>query len=277
MSLYIGSSGQQRQIFTQDGRHIDLEKITAVWFRRAIQPISLSDSPKAERIFVSGEYRHFWNGLILDADVLWVNHPHYVYLAEHKLLQLRVALEMGFRIPETLVARSPKLLREFVQNVGPAICKPIFHGRFVDSAGEYSVYTRRVSKEDLLDDEALEACPLLVQEEIPRQADMRVTFIGNNCFAARIFCEDQFVIDWRRPDAGVSYEIAEIPHKIQSKCEAMMARWRLRYAAFDFIEASNGDWVFLEVNPTGEWAWLEECLGFPMRDTFIDLFYGNSL
>ena len=47
----------------------------------------------------------------------------------------------------------------------------------------------------------------------------------------------------------------------------------LRYGAFDFIRAPSGDLVFLELNPTGEWAWLEEELGFGLRDAFIELLY----
>ena len=50
----------------------------------------------------------------------------------------------------------------------------------------------------------------------------------------------------------------------------------LVYGAFDFIRTPDDDLVFLEVNPTGEWAWLEDQLGFPMRDAFIHLFYGRQ-
>ena len=55
----------------------------------------------------------------------------------------------------------------------------------------------------------------------------------------------------------------------------MLQTLGLVYGAFDFIRTPRGEDVFLEVNPTGEWAWLENSLGFPMRDAFVELFYGN--
>jgi len=56
----------------------------------------------------------------------------------------------------------------------------------------------------------------------------------------------------------------------------MMVELGLVYAAFDLIETRSGDFVFLEVNPTGEWAWLEEQLEFPMREAFVRLFFGSQ-
>jgi glutathione synthase/RimK-type ligase-like ATP-grasp enzyme len=55
----------------------------------------------------------------------------------------------------------------------------------------------------------------------------------------------------------------------------MLSILNLQYGAFDFIEKPDGELVFLEINPTGEWAWLENALGYPMRSAFIELFYGE--
>jgi hypothetical protein len=55
-----------------------------------------------------------------------------------------------------------------------------------------------------------------------------------------------------------------------------MSALDLAYGAFDFIRTENADWYFLEVNPAGEWAWLDVALGLPMRDSFVELFYGKS-
>lgn len=276
-TLRLGRVRKERQVIAQDGRVLDLDEVKSVWYRRAIQPIPPPEIPNSQRVFVAGEYRHFWNGLLLGSDVLWVNPPHFVQLAEHKLLQLQIAQTIGFLIPDTLVSRSANALRVFAGRVGAAICKPVFHGLFIDAQGHHSIYTRRVTLEELQDDAELEACPVLLQEEIARVADIRVTLIGEHCFAARIRSHDRSLIDWRLPDSQVFYEVVEMPPTIQAQCKSMMALWQLQYAAFDFIETPNGDWIFLEVNPTGEWAWLEDCLGFAMRDAFIQLFYGKTL
>ena len=157
-------------------------------------------------------------------------------------------------------------------NRAGTICKPIFHGMFVDETNSYAVYTRRVTPDSIVAD-TIGNCPVLLQEEIPRSADVRATLIGRNCFVADIK-GDSSLVDWRDPDVSVSYSRSQLDHQVQAMCGAMMEKLGLLYGAFDFIRTPDDDLVFLEVNPTGEWAWLEDRLGFPMRDAFIQLLFG---
>jgi hypothetical protein len=224
---------------------------------------------------VAGELRHLAMGLVLNPAVTWVNPIDNVSVAEHKIYQLQVAQQVGFRVPRTLVSRNAAELRRFTAgNESGTICKPIFHGMFVDEADVYSVYTRRVTA-DSFDRDCVELCPVLLQEEIARSADVRATFIGPRCFAADIK-GDAPLVDWRDPDLPVSYSACSIGDDIERMCQEMLDRLGLIYGAFDFVRTPAGELVFLEVNPTGEWAWLEDRLGFPMRDAFIQLFYGDG-
>lgn len=84
------------------------------------------------------------------------------------------------------------------------------------------------------------------------------------------------IVDWRSPKSDVCYAVSEIGDDVRQKCRTLLDRLGLVYGAFDFIRTPGGELVFLEVNPTGEWAWLEDMLGFPMRDAFIQLFYGGE-
>jgi hypothetical protein len=254
-------------------RTLDLDKVTAVWYRRTIQPGSIAALSPGERIFVAGELRHLAMGLVLNPDVIWVNPIDRVSVAEHKLYQLQIARQLGFRVPRTLVSRNPLQLRKFCEgNKAGTICKPIFHGMFVDETSSYSVYTRRVTPESI-DADSVTSCPVLLQEEIPRSADVRATFIGSKCFVADIK-GDCSLVDWRDPDVSVCYSEASLSADVQAMCYAMLEKLGLKYGAFDFVRAPDGELVFLEINPTGEWAWLEDRLGFPMRDAFIQLFFG---
>lgn len=255
-------------------RFLNLDEVTAVWYRRAISPGSSPALSRGERHFVAGELRHLAMGLVLKPDVTWINPIANVSLAEHKLYQLQIAHQLGFRVPRTLVSRDPVALRDFaVANKRGTICKPIFHGMFVDEAGSYSVYTRRITPESI-DADSVSVCPVFLQEEIPRTADVRATFIGPRCFVADIKGEHSLV-DWRDPEISVSYSVSELSSDVQTRCRAMLERLGLLYGAFDFVKTPDGDLVFLEVNPTGEWAWLEDQLGFPMRDAFVQLFFGT--
>jgi len=255
-------------------RALDLGCVKSVWYRRAIHPGPVPNFSRSESAFVTGELRHLTMGLVLNPDLFWVNPIDNVSIAEHKLYQLQIARELGFRVPRTLVSSDPLALRQFTEeNRHGTICKPIFHGMFIDGNAAYSIYTRRVAAESFGDDAV--GCPVFLQEEIPRSADVRATFIGPNSFVADIR-GDAEIVDWRDPALSVTYARSELPADVERLCRTMLSRLGLRYGAFDFVRAPDGSLVFLEVNPTGEWAWLEDRLGFPMRSAFIQLFYGGQ-
>jgi hypothetical protein len=272
-----------RYRFTDDGvrsidlgaRALDLNSITAVWYRRAIHPTPSHGESTSEGVFIAGELRHLVFGMAWNPNILWVNPIDKVYVAEHKLYQLEVAKNLGFRVPRTLVSTDPAELRAFtLSNARGTICKPIFHGLFFDGADSYSIYTRNVVADEFTEGMLLGG-PVLLQEEIQRGSDLRITFVGNRCFAAQVNASFP-AVDWRTPEASASFSIIEMDAAVQDKCEAMLNILGLRYGAFDFIRSPEGQWFFLEINPTGEWAWLENSLGFPMRDAFVELFYGGE-
>ena len=253
-------------------RALDFSTVTAVWYRRSIHPILDSSLTPAERHFVTGELRHLAMGLVLNPDVVWVNPIDKVSVAEQKLYQLRIAARLGFRVPRTLVSADVDELRNFVsKNRLGTICKPIFHGMFFDGTSHNAVYTRRIDSEEV-NENNVGAYPILLQEEIARIADVRVTFIGNHCFAVDIV-GDTSLIDWRDPNIDVNYTISSVDDTTLSLCRRMLMELGLKYGAFDFIRAPCGDLIFLELNPTGEWAWLEDKVGFELRDAFIELLY----
>jgi MvdD pre-ATP grasp domain len=269
----LSGDGVQRIIST-GAKTLDLDDVDAVWYRRGVHPGPVDGLSRSERAFVTGELRHLALGLVLNPGIAWVNPIDRVSVAEHKLFQLQVALRIGLKVPRTLVSRDAGELRQFAaENPSHTICKPIFHGLFVDDTNAYSVYTRRVTP-DSFDPEAVKACPVLLQEEVTRAADVRATFIGPRCFVADIK-GDASLVDWRDPERCVSYSVSSLGDEVERMCRRMLDELGLLYGAFDFVRTPEGDLVFLEVNPTGEWAWLEERLGFPMREAFIDLFYGN--
>ena len=256
-------------------RTLDLNSITAVWYRRALYPLPSQMGSATERMFLAGELRHLVFGMAWNPDILWVNPIDKVYVAEHKIYQLEVARRVGLRVPRSLASTDSSQLRAFTEsNARGTICKPIFHGLFLDGMDSYSIYTRNVTSEDFGEGSS-PGGPVFLQEEIPRGHDLRITFIGQECFAAAVHATAA-AVDWRTPEAAASFSEVHLGVDMRHKCEAMLKILGLHYGAFDFICTPEGEWVFLEVNPTGEWAWLENSLGFPMRKAFVDLFYGET-
>lgn len=255
------------------GRELDLDQVGAVWYRRAIVPTGNPQCTPAEQRFVASEIRDLVTGLVFDHDRLWVNSIERILLAENKVYQLRIATRVGLRTASTVVSQDPSRLRAFASRGVPVICKPIRQGVFFDQEGMHSIFTERVDPKQLGDDNSLLACPILLQDEIPRGCDLRATFVGEDVFVAEI-AADSSVVDWRVPGARPSYRIGALPEAVEQACRRMLREFGLHFGAFDFIRAPNGDHYFLEVNPTGEWAWLEETLGLQIRDSLIRLLYG---
>ena len=269
----LNSSGAIRYI-SVGSKTVDLSRISAVWYRRSIHPSPKGDLTVAERYYVSGELRHLAMGLTLDPEITWVNPIDRVSVAEHKLYQLQVAAALGFQVPRTFVSADVNEIRDFAsKNSIGTICKPIFHGMFFDGIFSHSIYTRRLDIE-ALDAKSLRYCPILLQEEIPRVSDVRATFIGRHCYVADIQSNTPHV-DWRDPSIVLDYSVSNLDAETFQLCRRMLTELGLVYGAFDFIRMPNGKLVFLEVNPTGEWAWLEEKLDFPMREAFVEVFFGD--
>lgn len=135
-SISISNDEVGRFLTLNGGRSLNLDHITSVWYRRAIRPIPPVGLSSSEQIFIAGELRHFWSGLLIESSVFWVSEPQDIQLAEYKLLQLQLARQIGFSVPDTLISNKPEELRGFVSQIGQVICKPIFHGRFVDKGDE---------------------------------------------------------------------------------------------------------------------------------------------
>ena len=219
-SCSIDRNGVRREI-TLGPRSASLEDVTAVWYRRALHPDPSRDLTAGERAFVAGELRHLATGIVLDPGVLWVNPIDKVSIAEHKLYQLQIARRLGMRVPDTIVSWDAEQLRRFAASYpGGTICKPIFHGLFFDGASRYSAYTKRVLPDDLTPD-AVRGCPVLLQEEIPRIADVRATFIGQHCFVADIQA-DRSAVDWRDPELSLRYSTSTLGDNVESACRTML-------------------------------------------------------
>ena len=252
---------------------INLEEAKVIWYRRLLLPPNAGIFDSEEAPFVRHESRHFLEGLFLSLNIPWVNPMAAVHLAERKLYQLRLAQDVGLTIPETMVSNSFESLTTFLDRHRDVICKPVYSGLQMTDRQTYSVYTHLFDKEILNDDPATQSCPTLVQRQIIKEADVRVTFFGNDYFAVAITGADgSNPLDWRKPGLNVKYENITVGPQIIKGCLQMMESMGLVYGAFDFVRDMTGQLFFLEVNPAGEWAWLDLELNLNMRDRLISLF-----
>lgn len=252
---------------------VDLDRVNCVWYRRALRPRAAESVHRDFRGFASNELRHLYEGLLAAPGLRWVNPPDATELAERKIYQLRVAGRHGLSVPPTLVSSDLASLEKFAADHGQVVCKSISNGLVTANGQAYAVHTREVSRAQLSDAGSLGGVPLLLQRCVPKGVDIRVTICGDKAYPVEVITPPGSPIDWRATHGELRYRLCHLPAEVYGACRSFMRELRLLYGAFDFVRTDDGRWYFLEVNPAGEWAWLDVALGLSMRDSLIDLLY----
>lgn len=260
---------------TIDGKETNLAEIQSILWRRASWPsLNFNDSNREE--FVRQEWRYALWSLITTFQGYWVNHPLWGNnLLEHnKLHQLKIAVSSGLLVPDTIITNSFDKISEFcLAHGGFVACKPIHNQLFLDEQkNAYGIYTQLVTHEQLqTNKQNISVAPILVQEYVKKTVEIRVTIIGDSIFACEINSQasQKTLHDWRRYDFdNVKHSVHCLPDQVKKALMIFMKRSHLNYGAIDLILTPEEKYVFLEVNPSGQYGWIEELTGMPISETF---------
>ena len=206
----------------------------------------------------------------------WLNHPHHIGYAEYKPVQLRHAVACGLRVPRTLITNDPQRARVFVTGIGHAVYKPFGGAGVADEDGFRHVFTTRITADQCADPNIARTMHIF-QEWVPKEYEVRVTVVDGHFFAARIDAgSDAARVDWRSDYHSISYTMTEIPDVVRSGVSALLDSLSLRFGALDFIVTPDDEFVFLECNPNGQWAWIEDETGMPIAAALADVLEGRS-
>jgi glutathione synthase/RimK-type ligase-like ATP-grasp enzyme len=263
-----------------DGIQYEPNRFTNVWYRRPERFRSelLDDTPEGR--FVYGEWVEALEGFFghIDQD-RWINHPSRNVAASHKIEQLTTARALGFRIPDTLVTQDAGKLRAFFsKHDGKIIVKPMV-SRYVerpDGQMKSLVYTNKVDASHLEKLDDLPASPTLFQQRIDKSRDVRITVVGEHIHAVALTAREpdgSQRCDIRRNNMeDVEYQEIACPAEVARGVKTLMGRYGLRFAAIDMAIGADGLWYFFEVNPNGQWAWLDLAGGMDIASSFVMVF-----
>ncbi|HWN11162.1 MAG TPA: hypothetical protein VNO50_18130 [Pyrinomonadaceae bacterium] len=282
LSAYYGSEDEERLTLTNEEGEFDLREVTAVWHRRlnfgAHLPATLD---KQLRHASLGEVSAAAHGMLASLRAFRVDHVRNIRHAENKQLQLQAAREIGLDTPRTLTTNDPAAVRAFANSCGGGIVTKMLSSFAVyDEGRELVVFTNPVQPEDLRDLSGLSLCPATFQELLPKSLELRVTVVGYRVMAAALDSRvsDRAAHDWRRDGVHMvkDWRLYQLPMEIEEKILRLMDYFSLNYGAIDIILTPEGRHVFLELNPSGEFFWLEETPGLPISHAIADLLLGNS-
>jgi hypothetical protein len=252
------------------GGQVDLEGLSAIWWRRPTPPRIDGREPAVTR-WAESEARAALDGLWPAANTTrWVNHPEHNGRGQDKIRSLRLAARVGLRSPEWIVTNEPKAGKEFAEGQPDGIiAKAIVAGRIDDRR---TLWSTRI--EDLSALEAIGPEPCFLQRLVAKRHDVRVTVIGEQVFPVRIDAshDPDGAVDWRRAEpANVIYEPSSIAPGIEQGCLRMMRELGLQFATFDFAVDQASEHHYLEINPNGQWAWIERETGLPLAEHLAEL------
>lgn len=233
------------------GQHgIDPVDVTGVWWRRVLRPAPVEKIDAATNAFLQREIDTSLKGW-LHAMTNVINPVDRAARANNKLLQLHLAQECGFTIPETLVTTRAESVLRFREAQGAIICKPM------NGHSRAFIETRLVEPDEDIDSRTLSDCPTMFQEAILGGEDLRVTVIDGKIFAAQVHRPAGFTnIDWRS-ELNATFASVTLSLKIQDCILRYMAMSGLRYGAFDLRTDADGNHVFLECNEAGQFLFVE--------------------
>lgn len=261
MHAYAGGELDRLLLDLPDGRRIDLDEVGAVWNRR-IKPFDIDPaiSDETGRLFAWSETTEAVGGLWYGMECFWMNHPAADEMALRKVTQHRVAHRLGLRVPETLVTNGPDEAREFIaRHESTGVIRKAFR-----NIPEAPRETKKVGPEEIAQIEAVRFAPVIFQEYIPLALDIRVTCVDGEMFATAFRSEPEFEVDYRTGIGSAEVFSYTLPDDVACRLQSLMDHFGLKYGAVDFRVTPDGEHVFFEVNPAGEYLFAADRTGQPV-------------
>ncbi len=257
-------------------QNYDLSGIKSIWYRktsvvdRNLLPIEEDKKSYA----MSALNTHVSSLAYLFPDAFWMSERPAVWRANSKPLQLTYAARLGLNVPETLFASTTEAAEKFIKEHGTCIAK--------NQAREFPpnkiVFTKIIQEKDDLDFSGLQFDPYIFQQYVEPAYELRVTVVGSQVFPATVAGEETDGVsssyrDWRYAHVNDTFKAAkaDLSEKISRQCVELVHDLGLTYGAIDLIVDKKGKTWFLEINPNGQWAFIEELTGQPIGKTIARL------
>lgn len=203
-----------------------------------------------------------------------MNRPDLAATAVYRPQQWAVAARCGISVPRSLVTNDPAAVQRFAaQSRTGVVVKPLTANLLYEDSTYKMGWTRKLSAEDLADLRGVDATAHLVQDWVEKAWECRAVVVGNEVFAVAIHAGSEAArVDWRSDYAALSYELINLPPGVEKAPPAIMDELGLVYGAFDLSVSNDGGsevFWFLEINPGGQYGFLEGATGIPITDSLV--------
>lgn len=255
---------------TMTGDCLDVRTLDLVWWRRVSTPqlVPSDITDPAQMDFITNDCREAVLGLFLNEFCgTWISDPQATRLAGNKLVQLRAAQRAGFRTPQTLISQNPQQIRQFCAALDNRVVVKAVKGTM-----KAPTLTAMVNEAMLQHEASLRLCPAIYQEFIAGTRHVRANCFGDAIYAALIESED---LDWRQ-NLNVPVSPYDLPEKVKVRLRKVLRHLGLKMGIVDLKLDERGEAVWLEVNPQGQFLFIEGLCGLKLIDAFSDFLYSEA-
>ncbi len=240
---------------------ISIKDISTVWYRRGnLELLKRNinfESKKRLSNAINNHYFHENQSLEYLFYTMMKDKPHIGTFDTRSLNKLEILYEaskLGIKIPVTFICNSKNELLES-QLEGEIVTKAISEGfRFRENDADYFNYTERINLENI----STEFHTSLFQEEIIKEADIRSFYLNGKFYSMAIISQnsEQTVTDFRKYLVGEGNRSFpfKLPDELEKKLQRLMNKIRLNTGSIDLVFTKNGEFIFLEINPVGQFG-----------------------
>ncbi len=266
-----GAQPSEGRLPVRDNAHeLRVSDLDVIWWRRVGFPQSIPPTitEPAQIDLIDNDCRAALVGVLLNEfQGTWINHPANTQLAQNTLAQLRAAKSTGFRIPRTLVSQNPTSIREFCEGLDYQVVV-----KSISGTQKAPLLTTKITPKHLLCDDSISLCPAIYQEYIPGDLHVRAQCFGYAIYSVTLKSE---ALDWR-PNLNIPCEVVQLDDEVQGRLRTVLKILGLKMGVVDLKFTPEGDLVWFEINPQGQFLFVQGLAPIDLASAFADFLYNEA-
>lgn len=236
---------------------VKLSEINSFWYRRGYlnykgDSTNISQFDNLQEIEINNVLQFIYYKLNKS------KHLNSIHNADvNKLIVNDIARELNISTPIDFIFSNFDSLKDKIQNESTQNITKVISGRCTQEFNDFIIfnYTKEIDVNSI---KTKTFFPSLIQNKIEKKYELRVFYLDGQFYSMAIFSQKdtQTNIDFRnyndtKPNRSVPFKL---PNEIEVKLDLLMKKLGLNSGSIDMIVTPKNEFVFLEVNPVGQFG-----------------------
>lgn len=246
-------------LLTISGKKIKFSDIRSVfWSTITAVGIPLSKNEESYRM-AQLDAMSVLRTFLLEQDILWANSWEAYQFHIVKPRQLALASSIGANIPATIIGNDSNGVIKFAGVHKKAIYKPVYGGAHTAFLTKDMLERERLNR-------VLSISPVTIQQYIPG-TNVRSYVIGEQVFSAELKSDN---VDFRQEES-LEHIVLNLPEEINRLAINITRQFGMKWTAIDWRHDEQGNFYFLEANPSPMFVHFEKMTGLPITERLVQL------